>query len=200
MNRPLPGAVAARVLALAVSVVWLVFISTGCGADRVPQFSLVNFDGRRVSLDSLGGRTTILAFTYAKCVVACPMITFQLRELDHALGSPPDISYLHISVNPTEDTPDEIADHFARHDIDPELDPRWLFLGGAEEEVASVLDAYGIEVQKTRVEEGTLIEHTIRVLVIDPEGRQAASFDTFNWEEKGMYDAIGMAPGRADDV
>ena len=35
-----------------------------------------------------------------------------------------------------------------------------------------------------------LIEHTIRVLVVGPDGRTIASFDTYNWEQEEMLHAL----------
>ncbi len=156
----------------------------------LPEFELTNWDGSRISKDSLRGNKTIMAFTYAKCVIACPMVTFQLKSLDQKIGSPPNLRFLHISVNPADDTPEEILEHFAKHDIDPRKDPRWLFAGGSEEEVAVVLKKFGVEVTRRPVAEGVLIEHTIKILVIDESAEQVALFDTFYWDEGEMLDAL----------
>jgi protein SCO1/2 len=169
---------------------------SGLQAEPLPKFELTNWDGRKVSADSLKGKTTILVFTYARCVFSCPMITFQLKELDEEMGRPPDLNFLHISVNPSLDTPQEIWKHFKKHDIDAKRDPRWLFLRGSETEVRSVLDDFGIQVKRTPVEDGVLIEHTIRVLIIDPTGRPVATFNTYQWEEKEMAYALRSISGK----
>jgi len=160
------------------------------GAD-VPAYELTNWDGRRISSDSLKGSRTIVAFTYAKCVRACPMLTFQLRGLDRHLGSPADVNYVHISVNSTEDTPYEILKHFRKYDIDPRTDPRWLFLTGDPGDTATVLKDFGIEVTRTPAQGGSFIEHTIRVFVVNPQGKLAAEFDTYQWDENRMRNALG---------
>jgi len=159
-------------------------------AETVPPFALTNWDGRPVSTESLRGRTTILVFTFAKCVFACPMVTFQLKALDEELGSPTGLSYLHVSVNPAGDTRSEILSHFRKHDIDPHRDPRWLFATGSEAQTAAVLSAYGIRVQRTSTPQGELIEPTIKVVVIDPQGRLAATFDSYQWNREEMRHAL----------
>lgn len=179
------GAVAALV------AVVLLGMAGPARAETVPAFALTNWDGRPVSTESLRGRTTILVFTFAKCVFGCPMVTFQLKALDEELGSPPGLTYLHVSVNPAADTPEEILSHFRKHDIDPRRDPRWLFATGSEAETAAVLAAYGIRVQRTRLPEGELIEPTAKVVVIDPQGRPAATFGTYQWEMEEMRHALG---------
>ncbi len=159
-----------------------------------PAYELTNWDGKRISSDSLEGNRTIVTFTYAKCIRACPMVTYQLHGLDRHLGSPADVRYVHISVNPTEDTPEEILEHFRKHDIDPRTDSRWLFLAGDADEVAAVMKDYGIEVTRTPVEGGYIIEHTVKVFVINPQGKVAADFDTYQWDENRMQHALGAEP------
>ncbi|MFQ5789779.1 MAG: SCO family protein [Acidobacteriota bacterium] len=176
------------VVALAMALAG--WIAPRSWAQDLPAFDLRNWDGRQVSAASLKGRTTIVAFTYAKCVFACPMITFRLKELDQELGSPRNLSYLHISVNPAEDTGGEILSHFEKHRIDPRRDRRWLFLNAPEGGIVRLLADFGVEVKRKEVKGGFIIEHTIQVLVVGRDGRTVASFDTYHWERKEMLRAV----------
>ncbi|MCP4202206.1 MAG: SCO family protein [bacterium] len=162
-------------------------------AQELPKFQLHNWDGGAVSNDSLEGATTIVAFTYAKCVFACPMITFQLRDLDRKLDSPPGIRYLHISVNPAEDTAEEILLHFGKHKIDPREDQRWMFVNGPPDGLAEMLAELGIEVRRIPVEGGYLIKHTILVLVVGPDGTTLESFETYNWDQEELLSVLHTA-------
>lgn len=162
-------------------------------AGSLPAFALENFDGRPFTTDSLAGKTTIVVPTYAKCVFACPMITFFLTELDASLGAPANIQYVHVSVQPTEDTAEEILDHFDEHGIDTEADPRWLFVNGPVKEIQKFLADTGIDVTRTRLDEGILVEHTIRVFVVGPRGETLAELDTYFWDEKEMRHALRYA-------
>jgi cytochrome oxidase Cu insertion factor (SCO1/SenC/PrrC family) len=121
------------------------------------------------------------------------MITFFLSELDNELGSPANLQYLHVSVQPNEDTAKEILDHFDDHAIDAAADPRWLFVNGPEEEVLELLTDVGVQVSRTSVEEGVLIEHTVRVIVVGPAGKILATFDTYFWNQKEMRNALRYA-------
>ncbi len=161
----------------------------------LPPFELDNWDGRTFSGASLEGKTTLVAFTYAKCVYACPMITFRLKDLDREMGSPQDVSYLHVSVNPAADTRREILKHFKKHEIDPRKDPRWLFLNGPEDRIGKLLAELEIEVERKRIKGGELIEHTILVLVMAPDGRPVAEFDTYHWDPEEMDHALRLARG-----
>ena len=63
-------------------------------------------------------------------------------------------------------------------------------------DVLTLLDELGVAVTRTQKEEGVLIEHTIRVYVIGPDGRLLAEFDTYFWDEKEMRHALRYADGK----
>jgi protein SCO1/2 len=159
-------------------------------AGSLPEFALTNWDGRTITPDSLKGKTTLMVFTYARCVFGCPMITYQLQELDRELGSPADLNFLHISVNPDLDTPEEILLHFKKHGIDPRTDARWLFLSGPADRMPLVLKDYGITVNRTPLEGEMIVEPTPRVFVIGPDGNHKRTFDTYQWVTEDMVHAI----------
>jgi len=165
----------------------------GPEAEAFPSFALENYDGQPFSNASFEGKTTIVIPTYAKCIFACPMITFFLTELDEELGSPANIQYAHVSVQPMEDTADEIVEHFQDHGIDTGRDPRWLFINGPEEEVLTFLNDTDVRVKRTQVEDGVVIEHTIRLFVVGPNGETLAKFDTYFWDREEMLHALRHA-------
>jgi cytochrome oxidase Cu insertion factor (SCO1/SenC/PrrC family) len=159
-------------------------------SDRLPAFVLENYDGRPITLETLAGTTTLVVPTYAKCVAACPVVTFFLQQLDDALGAPAHVRYLLVSVQPTEDTRAEIVSHFEKHEIDPAADPRWLFANGPTGPIDRFLAEAGIDVERTPVEGGFLVDHTIRVWVVGASGSIAATFDTYFWDDEEMHRAM----------
>lgn len=156
----------------------------------LPPFEFENFDDRVVTSASFEGKTTIVIPTYAKCVFACPLITSRLTQLDEALGAPADLQYLHVSIQPEEDTAEEILSHFDDHEINVAHDRRWLFVNAPEDGIRQFLDQTGIEITRTPVDGGVVIEHTIRVWVVGPDGRTATTFNTYFWHDEEMRDAI----------
>lgn len=155
-----------------------------------PAFAVDNFDGRKLTEAMFEGKTTLVVPTFAKCIIACPLVTLLLRELDESLGSPAELQYLHVSVNPQWDTAEEIRSHFKDHELDPERDPRWLFANGSSEDIARLLDAIDIEITHQPVAEGVITEHTLRVIVVGPRGRILDEFDNYFWDEKEMHHAL----------
>jgi cytochrome oxidase Cu insertion factor (SCO1/SenC/PrrC family) len=159
----------------------------------LPSFEFENYDGRVVTSAVFEGKTTIVVPTYAKCVFACPLITFRLTQLDEALGAPADLQYLHVSIQPEEDTTEEVLSHFDDHEIDAANDRRWLFVNAPANEIRKFLGHTGIEITRTPVDGGDVIEHTIRVWVVGPDGQTVAAFDTYFWNDKEIRDAISRS-------
>ena len=77
------------------------------------------------------------------------MITFLLRELDKTLGLPENLQYLHVSIQPEEDTAKEILSHFDDHGIDAAHDRRWLFVNGPADGIRQFLDHTDIQITRT---------------------------------------------------
>jgi protein SCO1/2 len=70
------------------------------------QFSLVDHDGRRVSLDSYRGKPVLLFFGYTKCPDVCPTTLNKLtKAVKDAGGDAEDIQVLLITLDPANDTP-----------------------------------------------------------------------------------------------
>ena len=158
--------------------------------DGLPDFAFVNFDGRPITTSLFEGKTTVVVPTYAKCVFACPIVTLLLTQLDDELGAPDHVQYLHVSVQPEEDTADEILAHYDDHEIDVERDRRWLFANGPPDAIRDFLAETGIEITQTPLEQGVFIEHTIRVFVVGPDGATRATFDSYFWDDEEMRNAL----------
>jgi len=157
-----------------------------------PPVRLTGPDGTAVTLP-IAGKASIVAYTSARCVYGCPLVTQYLKELDVELGRPDDLRYVHVSVNPAGDTPGEIRKHFRKFGIDAGRDTRWLFLAGPPDATDALLADRGIEVRRRQLPEGELIEHTIRVDVVDRRGRVSDSFDTYLWDKEKMHGAVRRA-------
>lgn len=147
--------------------------SAGAVERKAVDFSLSNWDGAKVSLGDLKGKTAILTFSYANCSIRCPIITGRLSSLDASMGAPGDVVYLHISVDPGADTAERRRKYFSLYGIDASRDNRWLFLSGKEKQLPGIWKAYGVTARKVRdrkLPEGYYIDYFQKVLVVDKEG------------------------------
>jgi len=93
----------------------------------VPDFSLVERHGQRITLGDFQGLVWVANFIYTTCSDTCPMQSVKLARLQRDFANARDVRLVSISVAPEHDTP-EVLQHYAqRFGADPE---RWFFLTG----------------------------------------------------------------------
>lgn len=93
----------------------------------VPEFSLVERSGRRVTLGDLRGTVWVTSFIYTECTETCPLQSLQLSRLQEEFAGSPDLRLVSITVDPEHDTAEVLARYAEHYRADPE---RWLFLSG----------------------------------------------------------------------
>lgn len=155
--------------------------------ERNFDFNLQNWDGQTVSLNSLKGKVVILSFSYSFCSVRCPIITARLLTLDALMKAPPEIVYLHVSVDPDMDTPERRLKYFKLYNIDAEQDPRWMFVSGSRDDLVPVWKYFGIEARKVkeeRIPEGYFMDYTPKMVIFRKSGTVAFESDFFFAEEE----------------
>lgn len=139
------------------------------------SFTLVNQDSAEVQFPSdFEGDMLVVGFIYTHCPDICPVITAKLSNLNKELGQTSDIHFVEITFDPVRDTPSVLK----RYMNDFRLDStKFTMLTGDSSTVDSVLgrmDIMAKVVNRQTDEEGNttyLMNHTNRILVMDPEGR-----------------------------
>jgi protein SCO1/2 len=152
----------------------------------VPDFTLTDQTGRRVSLSRLKGKVVGVTFIYTNCPL--PDYCFRLsnnfgrlqKRFADRMGR--DLVLLSISFDPAHDTPEVLAKYSNTWKADPSS---WRFLTGTPDEVKAVCRMFGLNFWP---DEGTLA-HALHTLVIDREGKLAANFEgnQFSAEQLGDF-------------
>ncbi len=99
---------------------------------RVPDFSLIERSGRRITLADLLGKVWVVNFFYTECTETCPLQSANMARLQAELSGEPDVRLVSVTVDPEHDTPEVLAEYAARYRADPE---RWLFLTGPKDAI-----------------------------------------------------------------
>jgi protein SCO1/2 len=97
------------------------------GEHRISDFSLVDQQGRTVTLADAEGRIIVADFFFTTCATICPKMTANLERVQEAFRQEPRLLILSHSVTPEMDSVPVLADYAALHGADPE---RWRFLTG----------------------------------------------------------------------
>lgn len=125
----------------------------------VPEFQLINQDGKNFGSADLRGKIWIADFVYSTCPGPCPMISSRMSELQKPLEKT-DVHLVSFSVDPARDTPAVLRLYAERLQAEP---GRWDFLTGPQSTIYNLSrngfklavsdgsDAKGIPVHSTRM-------------------------------------------------
>jgi protein SCO1/2 len=135
----------------------------------VPEFSLIERDGRRITLAELRDKVWIANFIYTNCPDTCPIQSAQMREIQEDFKNERDLRLVSITVDPERDTPAVLSEYANRFSADPR---RWFFLTGEKETIYKFaqegfhLGAVEIPHEK-RPESGATHTHSPRFVLVD---------------------------------
>lgn len=147
---------------------------------QVKDFTLTNQLGQVVTLASLKGHVWIADIIFTRCAGPCPIMSRNLRGLQHALPPGSDIKLVTLTTDPAFDTPAVMQRYAEKFDADP---ARWLFLTGTPEQIANLavdslkLSAMELKPEQRQSPEDLFIHSTLFVLV-DKNGRLRGIFET----------------------
>jgi protein SCO1/2 len=133
----------------------------------IPDVTLLDRQGRPVSLSSYRGKPLLVSFIYTGCFQVCPTQTRALhdavRGLDVLLG-PHQFNVVSIGFNQPFDSYQAMRAFAAQQRIDY---PNWEFLAPAPELVKPLTEAFGFSYLATPAG----FDHVLGVTVVDAEGR-----------------------------
>ena len=136
---------------------------------EVSTFELKAIDGRTFRSSELIGRPFAVNFFYSSCPTICRQFNDQVRRLAEQFRKD-DLTFLSITVDPTTDTPERLAEYSQSFDADS---TRWRFLTGPMSEIQQFADrSYRVKLQRET--------HTEKLFLVDRWGR---SRDQFSWDD-----------------
>jgi protein SCO1/2 len=110
-------------------------------AYRLPDVTLKDQDGKRVSLRSLldGEQQVLLNFIYTSCSTICPVLSASFTQAQRSLGAEAErVSMISISIDPEHDTPEVLRAYARRF----HARAGWRFLTGDRHDIVAVLKAF----------------------------------------------------------
>jgi len=142
-------------------------------ARALPDFSLIDQEGRPFGPERLKGRWSLVFFGYTNCPDFCPTTLATLAAMekrlrsDHAAVSP---QVIFVSVDAKRDTPAQLAKYV------PYFDPEFIGVTAPDQ---STLEAFaarlGVAVVLTpQPDGGYTVDHSAAIFVVDPDGKLAA--------------------------
>jgi protein SCO1/2 len=156
--------------------------------EKVPDFTLIDQNGKPVRLSQFRGEPVAVTFVYTRCPVAtaCPVTVGKFSKIAAALAKEKFGTLLAVTVDPAGDTPAVLKDYAARVGADP---TRWKFLTGDPAAVARVAERFGVLYYP---DHGQIV-HSQAVAVVDPDGRVANVYYGEEWEPEAVLQDLEKA-------
>ena len=141
----------------------------------LPDFSLVERSGKKITLADLRGKVWIADFIYTHCPDTCPMQTADMAKLQDRWMKEDDLKLVSFSVDPERDTPRVILEYAKRFKADAN---RWLFLTGGKKEIASLVEkGFRLPLASAAHGDHGVVVHSPRFVLIDRLGRVRGYYD-----------------------
>ncbi|HKP73235.1 MAG TPA: SCO family protein [Pyrinomonadaceae bacterium] len=152
----------------------------------IPDATLTNQDGKRITLRQYRGRTLVLTFIYTRCPLPdyCTLMSNNFAEIKRELSQSSDRAdqahLLSVTLDPTYDTPKVLRSYGAAHtgNYGDEKFENWEFATGKPEEIGRLANFFGL-LYKT---EGDQIVHSLRTAVIAPDGKLYKLYRGNEWK------------------
>lgn len=157
--------------------------------NEVPAFTLINQDGKRISLKDFRGKASAITFIYTRCPLPeyCTKMSTNFSNLARQLQTSDlknEIRLLTVSFDPKTDTPKALKDYglaYLRGIENPDFTV-WQLATGTDKEVKDIAEFFGLY-YKTETDENnqTQFNHSLRTIVITPEGKVQKVFSGNEW-------------------
>lgn len=152
--------------------------------DEVPNFALVNQDGKRIQIKDYRGKALLLTFIYTRCPLPeyCTLMSNNFAEVDRQLQQTPDIYHkthmLSVSIDPAHDTPPVLRSYGAAHTerYQEETFAHWEFASG--ENVKEMAQFFGLRYYPEKNE----IIHGLKTVIIGPDGTVRKVYSDNKWK------------------
>ena len=169
---------------------WLMLRPAGSGAapvmvladlGSVPDVSLTERSGEPFRLGQLKGKIWVANFIFTRCGGSCPGMSAKMSDLQETLREAGDVRLVSFTVDPENDTPEQLANYAKGYNADEE---KWLFLTGDADRMQSLAK----ESFRLAIEEGTdpkePILHSRRFVLVDGEGHIRGYYNSEEPEAK----------------
>ena len=152
----------------------------------VPDFTLIERDGRTVTRADLEGAPWVADFIFTRCVLSCPRMTAQMARLRAALPASTGLRLVSFSVDPDFDTPEVLRRYAEGFRITGQ---DWLLLTGPRAAIHDLcVGGFKLGLDEAPAPEpgntqpGEAIIHSTRFVLVDRQGRIRGYYEGFQSE------------------
>jgi protein SCO1/2 len=165
--------------------------------DMVPDFALVNQDGKVIHLSNYRGKVLLVTFIYTRCPLPdfCPRMNENFRAVQKLLQDVPGAAeraeFLSISFDPEHDSP-AVLKHYAslyKKSAPGEKAFDWQFVVPSEKDLPELARFFGLVYRP----EQSQIVHSLSTTVIGPDGKVEKWYSDNEWTPAEAAQAMAAA-------
>jgi protein SCO1/2 len=155
--------------------------------DKVPDFALINQDGKKIRLSSYQGEVLLVTFIYTRCPFPdfCPLVSRNFSKIyaslkkDPAAG--PKVRLLSVSFDPVHDTPEALRKYAGTFSGTTGGNPydRWQFAVIPRKDLVEVANFFGLYYESDA--KGQIV-HSLSTTVIGPDGKVYKWYSDNDWK------------------
>ena len=155
--------------------------------EAVPDFALIDQDGKRIHLSAFRGDVLLVTFIYTRCPFPdfCPLVSRNFAQIYAQLRKDPALSskkirLLSVSFDPKYDTPAVLKKYARTFDPTTGGDPfdRWEFAAVPAKQLPAIADFFGLYYNVA----GDQITHSLSTTVINPDGTVYKWYEDNDWK------------------
>jgi len=158
--------------------------------EAIPDFALVNQDGKPIRLSQYKGKALALTFIYTRCPQPdqCTLMSQNFAAIDRELQKLPDVysqtHLLSITFDPDYDTPRVLRSYGASHTerYSDETFQHWEFATGTKDEVKGMTQFFGMRYYHDTESSEEQVIHSLRTAVIDKNGKLVKLYRGNEWK------------------
>ena len=169
--------------------------------DDVPDYRLINQDGKTISLHNYKGKVLLLTFIYTLCQDPnqCTLMSSNFAAIEQELRKQPELyqktHLLSISFDPSYDTPKVLRSYGAAYTgrYSEEDFAHWEFASGTADEVKGVAQFFGLRYYLDSTSGQEQVIHSLRTAVIGPDGKVVKVYRGNEWKPEEILKDLQAA-------
>jgi protein SCO1/2 len=167
--------------------------------EAVPDFKLVNQDGKRISLSQFKGKAVLLTFIYTRCPLPdyCPLMNTNFSLIEESLRKNPNAfastHLLSISFDSKNDTPSVLRTYgegYLKSSGDKKFD-HWEFVVTSADEMTEMGKFFGLVVKE---DQGQIV-HSMSTAIISPDGKIFRWYHGNDWKSSDVLNDLLKSVG-----
>jgi protein SCO1/2 len=169
--------------------------------DEVPNYRLINQDGKSIRIQDYKGKTLLLTFIFTRCQDPdqCTLMSSNFATIDQGLQKQPEVygktHLLSISFDPEYDTPKVLRSYGAAYTgryADETFD-HWEFASGSADEVKGIAQFFGLRYYRDTQSGKEQVIHSLRTAVIGPDSKIVKVYRGNDWKPEEVLKDLQAA-------